>query len=405
MGTDAGGLVDAGGTSDVPGTGDAPGTVDTGGVDCSGRPAGGPSPRGEVYGELDEARGRIVVFGGNTAAPEMCMPRYEITAEAWAFHLDCASWEPITAPGPSTRARVATTLDSMRDRMIVFGGRQRLGFGAYENYADVWAFDFATDTWSEITTTGTGPSPRSSSSIVYDAGNDRIVVFGGDTGTDGLSLVGQGDTFELDLSTGVWTEITGAGPSARLYHSAAAIGGVMYVFGGTPNFSGPFLSDTWALDLTTDTWSFVAVTSASEPEPRFGAQMVAAAGPERLFVFGGHDGTDLGNRNDVWELDVATGAWSTPRPGDTLNGVPAGACMFPADFTIPEATAPERRYAFTRAADASGAYFAFGKADCGNLNDVVRYDFSTNGWTLLRPSTGGEACNRTGRIGCTTLCF
>ena len=97
--------------------------------------------------------------------------------------------------------------------------------------------------------------------------------------------------------------------------------------------------------------------------------------------------------------------WSTPMAGDTLNGVPAGPCMFPADFTIPEPTAPERRYAFVRAGGATGAYFAFGKADCGNLNDVVRFDYASSSWRTLRPSTGGEACNRTGTIGCSMLCF
>jgi hypothetical protein len=380
---------------------DAP-PADAPAVDCSGRPSGGPSARGEVTGAIDEGRGLIVVYGGNTSAPEMCMPRTTITDETWVFHLDCNNWEQVTGPGPGPRSRVASTVDTTRGRMLVFGGRNQTGFGMYENYADVWAFDFATQTWSEVTTTGTGPSPRSTAAIAYDEARDRLIVMGGNSSTSGLTLTGTNDAFALDLATGAWSSLP-TGPSARLYHGGTIVGGSFYVYGGTPDFDGPFLADLWALDLATDTWS--DVTGSGAPDSRFGAELFGDRAGGRLIMAFGHDITDLGNRNDVHAFDVAAGTWSVVRAGDTLNGTPSGPCMFPADFTIPEDGTPERRYAFVRAEGASEGYVLFGKTDCGNINDVLRLSYATGEYEVLRPATTGEACNRTGRLDCTTLCF
>ncbi len=124
-------------------------------------------------------------------------------------------------------------------------------------------------------------------------------------------------------------------------------------------------------------------------------------------LFGGHDPTDLGNSNDVWRYDVAGDTWTSLRPGDTLNGSPSGPCMFPADFTLPEEgmPTPERRYSGIAVSQGDTAYALFGKTDCGNINDAWALDMTSGTWELLRPPTGGEACNRTGSTTCSTLCF
>ena len=165
-----------------------------------------------------------------------------------------------------------------------FGGRERVGFGMYVNFADVWAFDLATDTWTEVTTTGTGPSPRSSAVAFYDAPRDRLVVFGGNVSTGGLTLTGVGDAFALNLATGEWQEIdTSAGPPPRLYHGGVGMDGSLFIYGGTPNFDGPFYADTWALDLETDAWRQVS-DGAGGPASRFGGELFADA--ERGLVAG-----------------------------------------------------------------------------------------------------------------------
>ena len=384
---------------------------DAAAVDCTGRPTETPSPRGELTGVLDAARNRIVMVGGNTAAPVNCMPMYNLIDELWAFHLDCNNWERLTPEGgPGVRARQATTLDTTHNRMVLFGGRQRMsgGFGSYVNFNDVWTFDLATDTWSEVPTTGTAPSARSSAIVQYDAPRNRLIVFGGNNSTSGLTLTGLGDTWALDMETGAWTELDIDGPPARLFHASAHVRSAtedsIYVFGGTPNFDGPFMNDVFVFDLASDTWTAVETTGET-PEARFGAEAFYDAERQRLLIAFGHDGTNLGNRNDVVALDLATRVWSQVRPGDTYDNAPSGMCMFPADFTAPEEGAPERRYSFVAVQSEERAFVFGGKTDCGIVNDVVGFDFASDAWLPIRTATGGEACNRTGRVGCTTLCY
>ena len=394
-----------------PPAGDAgPPQVDAGAVDCSGRPADAPGTRGEVNGIYDAARDRVIVYGGDTEAPIDCMPRYNLVDEMWVLHLDCNSWERMTVSGgPGVRARHSTTLDTTENRMLVFGGRIRMGFGEYQNFNDVWAFDLETDTWSQITTTGEAPSPRSSAVVAFDAARNRLIVMGGNTSTGGLTLTGVEDTFALDLATGEWSAITEplTGPEPRLYHGGIVMGEALYIYAGTPNFDGPFYADTWALDLTNDTWRVVN-DGAGAPPSRFGAELFADPERGRILMAMGHDfgpPSGLGNMNDVWALDVGAGTWTMLQQGDTLDNGDASFCDFPPDFAQPQDGAPERRYSFVHAQSATHGFIFGGKTDCGNINDVWSLELGTGAWGQLRPPTGGEACNRSGRTDCSTLCF
>jgi len=371
---------------------------------CTERPADAPETRSEVAGVFDEARNRILVYGGNTAAPVECMPDYEYVAELWAFHLDCHSWERIEAPGgPGIRARHSIVLDGSHDRLILFGGRERLGFGRYTYYNDVWALGLASDTWSEITTTGSAPSGRAVTAAAYDEARNRLIIFGGDVDTMGL-LRAIGDMFALDLESGAWSAITTTGgPAARFYHSSSVLGDELIVFGGAAAFNPPYFNDAYAFNMVNDTWRRIA--TGSGPSPRFGSALFADSANRRVIAFGGHDDGDLGNHNDSWSLDLDGDGWTELHGGDTLNGAPSGPCMFPTDFTVPEETSPERRYSMMAVQSTSTGFVFGGKTDCGNINDVWAMDLPTGAWSQRRPATGGEACNRSGATQCTTLCY
>ncbi|MGF1468489.1 MAG: Kelch repeat-containing protein [Sandaracinaceae bacterium] len=380
-------------------------------VDCSARPTDAPEPRGEVNGVLDAARGRIVAFGGDIAAPVDCRPMDEFVSEVWAYQLDCDSWELLEVPGgPGIRARHATAHDTARDRMLVFGGRVPDPGVGFQNFDDLWAYDLGTDTWRSVPTRGIGPSPRSSAIAAYDADRDRLIVFGGNVSTSAFSLQGTSSGYALDLESGEWTEIapTGDAPGPRLFHGSVVAGDRLYVYGGTPSFGGPFYGDLWALDLTTDTWRRIDDGEGTAPDARFGPELFLDAERERLIMAMGHDvgpPTGPGNLNDVWAFDLRSEAWSLLQPGDTLDNPDAGFCDFPPDFTMPQDGAPERRYSFVHVQDGTTAFVFGGKTDCGNINDVWALDLGTAVWTQRRPATGGEACNRSGRVNCTSLCF
>lgn len=378
--------------------------VDGGGAECTGRPTESPEPRGEVEGIYDETNNRLVVFGGNTSAPVMCMPVYTQTNEIWAFELDCNNWQRLdSAGGPGSRSRTAIAVDTMRDRMLVFGGMDGDPFSGATRFNEVWALDLTTDTWTEVTTTGPAPTPKGYAVAAYDAAKDRLLVHGGDPG----GFNGIDEMHALDLATNTWTEISGGTtPSARLYHGVTWVGTEMVIFAGAGGFGADtYSNDIWAFDATTDTWREVRAGGSDAPLTRFGADIFTDASGN-MVAFGGHDATDLGNSNDVMAYDFGGDAWSSIRPGDTLNGLPLGRCDFPNDFTLPEegVATPERRHSGVAAQSATKAFITMGKTDCGVINDVWSFDLAAGTWELLRPPTGGEACNRSGATTCTTLC-
>ncbi|MCB9614731.1 MAG: hypothetical protein H6722_20015 [Sandaracinus sp.] len=398
---------------------DGPMVTDDGGTDAAmddagtdagpacGVPGEPPRTRGEHMTILDAARDRLVVFGGNVAVPIMCNPATEIVDELWTYDLGCESWSRVEgAAGPGFRSRGGFVVDTMRDRALLFGGRdRRTSSGAYTNFDDLWALDLETLSWSQITATGAAPSARSNPAVAYDAARDRMIVYGGNTSTSGLSPTGADDTFALDLATNTWSEIAGDGPSPRYAHAYAQTATRFYVFGGTASFDG-FLNDAWFFDFASDTWTRI-VPSGTPPTLRFGAVLFVnedVAG-DRLVVATGHDLTAIGNLNDMWQLDVATGAWTELRTGDTHNGA-ARVCDLPADFTTQDLDAPERRELSAWVQTATHGYVVGGKTDCGNVNDVWRVDLATPGWELIGlATTSGESCARGGNAGCTAYCF
>lgn len=367
-----------------------------------------PRTRGEHMAVLDEDRERLVVYGGNVAVPVMCSPVTEIVDELWTYDLRCESWTRVEgSAGPSFRSRSGFVVDTSRGRALLFGGRDRRAatMAPYVNLGDVWALDLETLAWTQVTTTGDAPSPRSNPAVAYDAARDRMIVYGGNTSNSGLSPTGVDDTYALDLATNTWSAIAGDGPPPRYAHAYAQTATRFYVFGGTASFDG-FLNDTWFFDFATDTWTRIT-PSGTPPTLRFGAVLFVheeTAG-DRLVVATGHDLTAMGNLNDLWQLDVATGAWTELRTGDTHNGS-ARVCELPADFTTQDLDAPERRELSAWVQSATHGYVVGGKTDCGNVNDIWRVDLAAPDWEAVgQATTSGESCARSGNAACAEYCF
>ncbi len=385
------------------------GSVDDGGEmpDCPDGSDGIPSGRGEHVAFFDATRNRLLVFGGNTAAPAMCNPTPPHYEEAvWAYRVDCEAWERIepNGPAPLDRSRMALAHDTTRNRVLLFGGRKRLPSGSYENYDEVWAFDLGADTWEKLTVNGSArPTPRNAAVAGYDESEDRLIVFGGNTSSSGLTYQAADDTWALDLASGTWTEITASGPSARIFAAGAVLDGTFYVYGGTQDFFGPILGDLWALDLSDDTWTEVGTDGA--PRTRFAAQLLADVPGSRLLMLMGHDDTSLGNSNDVWAYDPAADTWTELHSGDQLNAMPGGFCDFPKDFVNMEPGSPERRHMFGAGIGPDALYVAMGKTDCGNVNDLWSMRLSDGSWQMLSTPSEGESCERRDETNCSSLCF
>ena len=381
-------------------------------ADCSDRSYTVPSTRGEVAGVWDDQRERFVFFGGDEGTPIDCIPKPEFVSEVWAFHTDCDSFELIetSGTGPSPRARHAVALDTKRNQMLVHGGRYRAeSSGAYTLYDELWALDLSTDTWSLLATGG--PSPRVTHTIVV--ADDTLLLYGGNTTTSSTSYLPSKELWGFDLAgDDGWTGIDGdAEGGKRLFHAAAvsADAETMYVYGGADENAllGPFFDDLWALEVDTGIWRQLHDGSGEAPNARIWPNLLFDDVNQRLLMWAGHDDQALGNTNELWAFDLADNAWAKLEAGDTFANSAFGFCDFPADFTDPDLSAPERRYAGAAAISDDELFIFGGKTDCGQVNDLWSWDLEDQTWTERSDATFGEICVRTfaNPESCESLCF
>jgi len=221
------------------------------------RPAGNltniPSARFGHTAVYDSVNLRMVVFAGaqGVAKPSPCLNDVNVLQYPAGFG-GTTAWFKLNPTGGPPPARYAHTAvyDSADNEMIVFGGSNCNS----TFYNDVWVLKNANGlggapSWTQLSPSGPAPGARGFGSAVYDAANDRMIVFGGSNGTP------YGDLWVLTHAGGVsgnpaWTQLTpgGSKPSARYGHSAVydATNNRMIVYGGSTTNIGS-LSDTWVL--------------------------------------------------------------------------------------------------------------------------------------------------------------
>lgn len=374
-----------------------------------------PTGRSDLGGGFDALSGELVVFGGDPGVAVSCVAKPGFSDETWFYSPACNTWRKSSEVGPSARSRHATAFDTMRRRLIVFGGRYRAGTtGLYTTYNDVHALRLEADgshLWSPLTTRGTPPPPLSSAAAVYDPLGDRFIVFGGNTSNDGATFAPNGRVFALALSDNTWSELvpTGGVAPARLFHAMAldAQRNRLVVFaGGDANaFLGPFFNDVVTFDLSTRAWAPLTL-SGTRPLGRIRPSMVADPDRDRMLVFGGHDDGQLGETNELWAINLAANRWDKLRGGDTLLTAGAGFCDFPSNFTTADLMSPERREGQVFVgAGANGVLMFGGRSDCGTVNDVWKLEPVMGQWSVLKQAFSGLSCERSGKTNCTKLCF
>eukprot|EP00966_Prymnesium_polylepis_P262959 6074000-Prymnesium_polylepis.1 len=132
----------------------------------------------------------------------------------------------------------------------------------------------------------------------------RMYVFGG-LDSSGRLL---DELWAFDFTNNTWARerCSGASPGARQQHTATALDGRMYVFGGS---AGDFLGDLWRFSPGECAW--VAVAAANVPSARsdhVASSWTTATGMQVLAVVGGL--STSGRLSDFIVFDPATGSWS-----------------------------------------------------------------------------------------------
>jgi hypothetical protein len=268
-----------------------------------------PGARREHVAVVDTPGDRMIVFGGINGIQTLLN-------DTWTLSLaEDATWIPVGAQGapPSKRFSLAGAMDTSRHRLLVFGGFD----GAFLN--QLWALQLdGTPTWSNLTPDSSTPAPlaRDAMSAVYDSLGDRLVVFGGWSGSEFLADLWA---FGFSGDSLGWHELqAGAGPAARRHYALAydtATRQMILSGGETGEFvQGQWnihnLADTWALDLDpahTPAWSLLNNDTAGAPMARNGQRAVMTKG-QRFIEFGGSGDA---SRNDTWAFGpLGVSAWN-----------------------------------------------------------------------------------------------
>jgi hypothetical protein len=152
----------------------------------------GPEPRTFPAMAYDSIRRRMVLFGGNRVLFGRTVDENVYLNDTWEW--DGQKWIQIKVSGPAPRSEAAMVFDGKRGRIILFGGYYRTKEGVIRR-GDMWEWDGAE--WRE--SKATGPSARSGAALVYDSVREKIVLFGGASG-GGVS----NETWEWDGQQ--WTQ-------------------------------------------------------------------------------------------------------------------------------------------------------------------------------------------------------
>ena len=249
-------------------------------------------------------------------------------------------WNPLIAGNltfPLLRGG-STLVYANSNRIIVFAGFSDDESLDNPRLNDVWVLTHAngmggTGTWSQLSPSGPLPQVRNNHSAVYDAANNRMIIYGG----CGATVLSQGclpianDVWVLNHANGLggtptWIQLspTGGPPLARQGHQAVydPTTNSMIVWGGQ-NGGGQLCdpdtySDVWVLSNAnglggTPSWTMLTPTGGP-PAGQYQSTAVYDSSNNILTVFGGFGmvGTNCQKTNAVWALSHANGTGGTP---------------------------------------------------------------------------------------------
>lgn len=215
----------------------------------------------------------------------------------WTYDPAAGTWnqlETAERPGRVWGARLA--YDAGSDRVILFGG-----FDGGSTLSDqTWALDVDAQLWQRMAP-AISPPAQNFHALSYDPVADRVLLFS--------TTEADGSTWAYDYDTDTWTDLAPTtGPAQRIYTAMAydAVGQRTILFGGVDPIERPF-GDTWAYDSAANTWTDLDPSAA--PSPRGWHAMAYDAEAERIVLFSGGETRDT-DLADAWLFDPHTDTWS-----------------------------------------------------------------------------------------------
>ncbi len=265
----------------------------------------------------DTRRDRILVFGGGSRdlRPER---------DVWTMDLDPpGGWARLETTGdpPAIRWDHVAVYDASEDRMVVYGGWP---LDSRYVYDDLWTLELSETParWVRHEPAGERPGPQIHGAAVYVPERETMLL----VERTGDSFGGEMRLWELELGVDpVWRSITPTGdalPDATgMAMAYDTVRGEAYAFGGAGRLHDTPYSTLVAIDPATGTVREVSANPVA-PAGRVEATLVHDPGADRLLLFGGSvepSNTWSARLDELWQFDLATRTWeridtSTPAP-------------------------------------------------------------------------------------------
>lgn len=268
-----------------------------------------------------------------------------------------------------------------------------------------------------------------SGSVSWTDAAGNFWLFGGSTTDRGDGY--QNDLWKYNPTTNQWTWTKGDSTANQpgiygILGTAAAVNkpgarngnvswtdaaGYLWLFGGISRIPGASasirFSDLWKYNPSTNQWVWIKGDSAANQGGIYGMLGIAsvtnnpgarngsvswtdAAG--NFWLFGGNGrstNTTVGDLNDLWKYNPATNEWTWVK-GDSLANRQG---IYGTIGTADAANKPGGRAGSARWTDAEGNFWLFGgtgytgQSNYGYLNDLWKYNPTTNQWTWVNGTT------------------
>ncbi len=282
--------------------------------------------------------------------------------------------------------------------------------------------------------TANKPGSRNSSTTWRD-GAGNLWMFGG----SGYASSGQGylnDLWKFNPGTSIWTWVKGSSnteeysvyglqnipnmlnkPGATVLSSSwTDTNNYLWLFGGFgyTNNSFGFLNTLWKFNTVTNEWTWVKGDKTidkkgvygtkgvehtnNKPGARYGSQTwIDESGNMWLFGGYGYDENNFGMLNDLWKYNPVNNKWTWMHGDKTIDQIG----VFGIKGNANPSNKPGGRYASTSWRDNNGNFWLFGgygfdDTQIGSLNDLWKYNPSTNQWTWMH---GDKTNNQVGIYG------
>jgi hypothetical protein len=227
---------------------------------------------------FDSVRNRVLLFGGSDAMGVAAN-------DAWEW--DGASWQQISEAGMGSAPRMAAmTFDTRRGVAVMFGA----------DGANAFTWEWNGSVWTDKSSRAS-PTSREGAPIAFDESLARTLL------VQGGGNIGPA-TWTWDGTS--WLEVGMPAPNQYDYAGMAydrARGRTVHFGGATPD--GVPSADTWEYDGVA--WTDRSVVPSPPPRVSFGMAYVDTL--QSVVVFGGEGASVGGNENwydDLWSWDGTT---------------------------------------------------------------------------------------------------